>query len=150
MRSVNYKGTGKVKILKPQKDKDGYLQIALCKNGKAKRYLVHRLVAFAFIPNDDVEHKTQVNHISEVKTENFVENLEWCSPKENVNHGTRNERDAKLKSKKVIGKSLTENKVIVLHSAKQGKKYGFIPQGITSCCRGERKSYKGYVWSHID
>ena len=139
---------GKVREMKLRKNKDGYLYVQLYQ-GKEKYCYVHRLVACTFIPNDD-ETKTDVNHISEVKTENFVENLEWCTSDYNVNYGTRNERDAKSHCKKVIGKSLTENKVVVLQSAKQGEKFGFKQQGITACCRGERKSHHGYTWQYID
>ena len=138
------------RVLKPQKDKGGYLCVVLYRNGKHKQCKIHRLVAFAFIPNDDVEHKTDVNHISEVKTENFVENLEWCTRKENNNHGTHNERMAKSKSKKVIGKSLTENKVIVLQSTRQANKFGFDQSTISKCCKGKQRQHKGYVWSYID
>lgn len=67
----------KEKILKPQKDKDGYLLIKLRnKNQKQFTYKVHRLVALHFIPQ--IEGKNEVNHIDGDKTNNTVENLEWC------------------------------------------------------------------------
>ena len=85
----------KGKILKPKINHGGYVQINLYNNSIRKTVSVHRIVAIAFIPNDDIENKTEVNHLNEVKTDNRVENLQWCSPKENVNHGTCIERRAK-------------------------------------------------------
>lgn len=70
-----------------------YLAVSLSKDGVAKKTKIHRLVAEAFIPNP--ENKPEVNHLSEDKTDNRVENLCWATSKENMNHGTRTERAAK-------------------------------------------------------
>lgn len=83
----------KGKILKPKQDKKGYLFVTLCKNREAKNFTIHRLVATMFIPNP--ENLPVVNHVSEVKSENFVWNLEWCTAKYNINYGTAIERRAK-------------------------------------------------------
>lgn len=69
------------KILKPWKLKGGYLQVALSKNGEAKRFLIHRLVAEAFLPNED--ELPEVDHINSDKTDNRVANLQWISKIEN-------------------------------------------------------------------
>lgn len=68
----------------------GYLKVVFSKNGIVKKYLVHRLVAQAFIPNPD--NLPQVNHKDEDKTNNMVDNLEWCTAKYNINYGTSKER----------------------------------------------------------
>lgn len=63
----------------------GYVRVHLTKNGKTKKFFVHRLVAEAFIPNDDPS-KNCVNHKNGIKDDNNVENLEWVTHRENVNH----------------------------------------------------------------
>ena len=149
VKSLSYNHTGKERILKAAKTKDGYLHVQLCTDKKKKWFRVNRLVAFMFIPNDDPEHKTDVNHIDENKENNLVENLEWCNRKQNCNHGTRNEKIAKSLSKKVIGCSLTDTKVIILQSTQQAKKFGFNQGNICECCNGRRKSHKGYRWYYL-
>lgn len=71
---------------------DGYLYVTLCKNNKAKKCAVHRLVAVAFIPNP--LNLPEVNHKDEIKTNPKVENLEWCDRIYNENYGTKKIREA--------------------------------------------------------
>lgn len=80
----------KGKVLSPAKDRYGYLSVVLSYNGKHKTITVHILVAQAFIPNPD--DLPIINHKDEDKTNNRVENLEWCTAKYNMNYGTRNIR----------------------------------------------------------
>lgn len=128
--NVRNKKTGR--ILKLHETHKGYLEIGLYKNNKAKIYKVHRLVAIMFIPNDNTE-KTQINHINEIKTDNRVENLEWCTSKENANHGTRTERVSKSNMKKIkcleTGQefeSIKEASIVL----------GLDTSGIAKCCKG--------------
>lgn len=86
-RYVNNNSFWKGRILKLSDDGRGYLRAHLCLNNKIKNFLVHRLVAQAFIPNPD--NFPQVNHIDEDKSNNCVDNLEWCSIEYNNNYGSR-------------------------------------------------------------
>lgn len=85
-----YHRSGKERVISPEKVMGGYLRVNLYKNGKAKHISVHRLVAQTFIPN--TENWPEVNHKDEVKTNNSVANLEWCSKAYNCQYGTRTER----------------------------------------------------------
>jgi len=71
-------------VYRPRLDRYGYLKLSFKNNGKLVYKTIHRLVAEAFIPN--LENKPQVNHINGVKTDNNVNNLEWATAAENVNH----------------------------------------------------------------
>ena len=74
----------KEKILKPEITRDGHLRVVLCEAGKSKRVLVHRLVAQAFI--DNPYNLPQVNHIDGDKSNNSIDNLEWCTREDNIKH----------------------------------------------------------------
>jgi hypothetical protein len=78
----------KEQILKPIKDNKGYFHIDLVKKRKHFKKLIHRLVAETFINNP--RHYEQVNHKDGCKTNNCVENLEWCSCKDNIQHAWEN------------------------------------------------------------
>ena len=78
------------RILKLCADRLGYLKVGLCSNDKKKKYLVHRLVAQAFIPNPN--NLPIINHKDENPSNDNVDNLEWCDAKYNSNYGTRNDR----------------------------------------------------------
>ena len=78
------------KYLTKHDNGNGYLTVTLSNNGKYKQEYVHRIVALAFIPNPD--KKPQVNHKDEDKQNNYIENLEWVTCKENNNYGTHTER----------------------------------------------------------
>ena len=93
----------KIKILKPFIDKDGYFQVMLCNEFVKKKFKVHRLVAEPFIPNP--ENKETVNHIDGCKMNNFVENLEWNSQRENNCHALK---VGLRKPHKGIGRKLTD------------------------------------------
>lgn len=162
VRSLNYNRTGKTKVMKQGKDKDGYKNIILHKNGKYKIYYIHRLVALAFIPNPD--NLPQVNHKDEDKTNNTVWNLEWCTPEYNTNYGTRNKRTSEANKGKSKGKGKNNPKAKpVLMFTLDGK---FIRMfncvvdaneylgkdrhstNISMCATNKSKTAWGYIWKY--
>lgn len=71
------------------KGSDAYKIVLLTKDGEQKRYYVHRLVAQAFVPNDDPEHKTVIHHIDDSCSNNRADNLRWLSDEDNKNLGKK-------------------------------------------------------------
>ena len=92
------------KILKPNDNGIGYFIIQLCKNGKRKNYLIHRLVAEHFLDNPN--NLPEVNHKDEDKSNNFVNNLEWCKHKYNMNYKQLQKRQQISKEYNKLLKSL--------------------------------------------
>lgn len=85
----------------------GYKTVAMHKDKHIDYKFVHKLVAEAFIPN--LDNYPEVNHKDEIRTNNDVSNLEWCTKKYNMNYGTRNERAGKAISKALKGKYVGKN-----------------------------------------
>ena len=140
-------------IRKTEKAKNGYMRIALCKDGKIKKYLIHRLVAEHFIDNPN--KLPQVNHIDENKENNYYKNLEWCDNKYNMNYGKRNEKVRKsiiaTKGRKVNQYDLEDN-FIKQYSSINGASKQFNRKGsnIRACCIGEQKTAYGYKWKYAN
>ena len=137
----------KVKILKPSKNKYGYLKVGLFINGIRKELLIHRLVAQAFIPN--TENLPEINHIDENKENNCVDNLEWCTTKYNCNYGTRTERSRIKRLKPILQFTKIGEFVRKWDSAMQvERELGFYQTNITRCCKGKLKSTHNYKWGY--
>lgn len=154
IKSINYNKTGKEKILRPSKNRDGYFKVCLCRDGKPKYFRVHRLVWEAFY--GPIPKGMQVNHINEDKTDNHLENLNLMTCKENNNWGTRNERAGKgiAKSRCKMVEQYTLNGVhfMTWFSAKGAVEVlgqlGYDTAAISRCCQGKQKTHKGYIWKY--
>ena len=157
--------TVKEKVLNKIKHKNDYEKVKLCKNGKYKDFLVHRLVAYMFVENDDPINKTQVNHKDEDTTNNNTNNLEWCTSSYNANYGTRNKRTSQTKkdnkivsgcnhprAKKIAQYDLDGNLIKIWDYIRQVEKELLGKnkhQAITKCCKGEQKTAYGFIWKYV-
>lgn len=163
---------GKEIIRKLCSRKNGYMAITLKKNNKSKSFLIHRLVAIAFILNP--LGLPQVNHKDEDKVNNRVDNLEWCDAKYNMNYNDLHERiTAKIdyKNRKPIDYSAEIFKINAIKRAKKFSKAvyqydknlnlikrwnstkecgrnGFNQASVWQCCHRNHKQHKGYIWSY--
>ena len=144
VKSLKRKWVIKDKILKPTKNRNGYIMIILCKKSMKKNILLHRLVAEAFIPNTD--NLPQVNHKDEQKNNNVVSNLEWCDAKYNNSYGTKLNRYSLKRSKPVLQYDLQGNFIKEWASAMECGRNGFQQGNIIRCCRGKYKQHKGFIW----
>jgi uncharacterized FAD-dependent dehydrogenase len=156
---------GNIKNIKTNRVFNGYIQntgyptVTL----KNKKYSIHRLVALAFI--DNPLQKPQVNHIDSDRTNNKVENLEWCTHSENMQHafkvGAMDNAIKKLiknkiRAKKVAQYDLSDN-LIAIHKGsvditnklkKEGIKISH--RNVRKVCQGERHKAGGFVWKYLD
>lgn len=127
-----------------QHDFKGYRRVEFRIKGERVKFRVHRLVAQAFIPNP--ENKPFVNHIDEDKSNNHVNNLEWVTEKENVNHGTALKRRSEKRKKPIIGidKGGVEHS---FSSAREAAKItGASYKNISAVLHNKRNRAGGYKW----
>lgn len=152
------------RFLKPWTMKNGYQIVALSDNeGKIKRYLVHRVV-YESVTGEPIPENLQVNHISEDKTDCSFANLNLLTPKENCNWGTRNARLSKVminnqklskamknnpKISKAVGAYKDGELIMTFPSTAEAGRQWFNQGHVAACCRGEKKTYKGFEWKYI-
>ena len=158
--SYKYKGIQK-HLLHKGVNRCGYYIVSLRKDKKDKTYLVHRLVAKAFLPNDT--NQPVVNHIDGNKLNNNINNLEWCSHSHNTKESFR--LGLSKVNKTMLGKvgGKCPNSVPVNQYTLDGifikrwdssvdamHYFGLKYNHISKCCRGIRHSYAGYKWRYAD
>ena len=143
-RLVDNRYYNKECILKPRLHLKGYHLVALSKNGKITGHSVHRLVAETFIENPD--NLPEVNHKDEDKTNNCVDNLEWCTKKYNSNYGTGTERRVAKISKPVM---CIETGIIYPSVHEAGRQTNSNYRSISRCCLGLYKTTNNYHWKFV-
>lgn len=110
IKTFNWKGSGRIAILKPALDKSGYLRTVLKgDNGVSKTIKVHRVVLNTFNPTNDV---MEVNHKNGVKHDNRIDNLEWVTRRQNIQHCIDNKLQTPFKGEEVGNSKLKEFQVL--------------------------------------
>lgn len=140
-----YKG----RLMKQCKNRNGYMQVSLCKNGCYKCCLVHRIVAIAFIQISDSD-KNEVNHKDENKENNNACNLEWVTRIENEMHGTKKERQSNKMKHPIVQYGLNGKYIKEWKSALDAEKEmrGKNTGNICNCLKGKTKTAYGYIWKY--
>jgi|SRR5208282_1249760 len=139
------------KICKPSFDKDGYLLMHLCKKGIKKTFKMHRLVAQAFIPNPN--NLPEVNHKGKDgdKTNNYVNNLEWCTKPFNMKHSF-NVLGNKFAKGMILPKPVLQidlNNILIKRWEsfdKAEKELGINQGDISNCIAGRQKTVHNFIW----
>lgn len=125
----------------------GYHHVGLTIDGKLRRFRVHRLVAIAFI--DNINSKPYVNHINGNRSDNRVENLEWCTPSENTQHAFNTGLAKPTATREVVCYDMDGNKIAEYESiTKAAKATDSQDEKISSCCQGYRDSHNKYQWRY--
>lgn len=144
------------RILKQSNHIKGYMTIGLRKNRESSSRLVHRLFAIAFVPNP--ENKPFINHKNGNKKDNTIENLEWCTGKENSIHASLNGMlhpwlKGKLNhhlSKPIIQLSISGKELRRWPSlAEAQRQLGVSDKAVSNCLRGLCKTSCGFIWKRI-
>lgn len=123
----------------------GYASCTIGHKDKRYKKLAHRLVAEAFIPNDD--EKKYVNHINYNRMDNRVENLEWVTASENTKHA-RLKADRNSYRVPVIRWNLDGTEPVYYDSCKQAEDE--VGSGVHHCVTGRLKTARGYIWTYAN
>ena len=146
VKSLKYLGHKKEKIMVPNKISNGYLQIALLKNNERKMKLVHRLVIETFVGNSDL----QCNHINGIKTDNRIENIEYCTQSENAKHsfkiGLQNNKGESHPSNKLREDDVKLIRKLVEKFDIKQKTVAYL-FGVSKYCISD--IIRGKTWNHV-
>lgn len=146
------------KMLKPFANEKGYMRVCLQNNGNIKRFRVHRLVAQTFIPNP--QGKPTVDHINGIRSDNRAENLRWATMEEqngtearrkSVSHSMLTSPSIAKKKRPVLQLDMS-GRVLTVHDGLNdaARAVNSTAGNIYSCCNGQRKSCKGYIFQYAD
>lgn len=127
------------RFLKGGLSSSGYMRVVLTIEGKRVYKNIHRLIAEAFIPNPD--NLPCINHINEEKTDNSIENLEWCTKEYNNTWGSKAYNILQYDKK---GNFIKEYQSRVYAA----REVGVTPDAITLCCNGSQQTAAGYIWKY--
>lgn len=147
------------KLLRPGRQSNGYLTVALCHDGKQRSHLVHRLVAVAFLPNE--RSKPQVNHKNGARDDSRLENLEWTTQSENTLHSChtlgRKPSNEHMDYMRHLSNQAHKKPVICLETGivyesvtHAAKEFGVVQQTISNALTGYRKSAVGFHWKYLN
>lgn len=133
------------KFLKPASNKYGYQTVVLRKDNMNHTYLVHRLVAQAYI--DNPHNLPEINHKDENASHNWINNLEWISTEDNLRYGTHMEKVNGKKRKAIYCQELNKSFDGVRIAARE---LNLCPQSISDVCCGKQKTTGGYHFWFIE
>ena len=133
----------------------GYLRVELNKNGKGRKFMVHRLVAQAFVPNP--RNYPWINHRDGLKTNARPANLQWCTPSQNSYHAVktglwkvtkkhRNSAAEMCRRKKGHPVRCVETNIVYPSAGSASVWNGMCSTSIGQVCKGRRKTAGGYCW----
>lgn len=150
------------KFLVSSRVSGGYTSVELFENGSSKRITVHRLIALTFLPNPN--NLPCINHKNEIRDDNHVSNLEWCTHKYNSNYGNckakikanRKLSPEKLRKVQLAGIKAVSRQVKNVSTGEEfqsvisaSRKYKVNAAHISEVCKGKRKSAGGYKWEYM-
>lgn len=166
--SMNYGRTGKPKLMKPRLTSNGYFFVTISNGRTAENYFVHRLVAIAFIPS--VDGKDFIDHIDGNPRNNHIENLRWCTRKENQNNPVSKERMRIANAGRVFTKEVLEKRGKAISKGKKQPVLQYAVDGqfirewpsvfeasegtgidrmtISHACRGRTKNPVAFRWKY--
>ena len=153
LRIKKSKGTSGNNMLIPSKKESG-LEVRLRNRGNDKKYLIHRLIAKAFIPN--LKNKPQINHKDGNRWNNHLHNLEWSTNSENTKHS----HDYLDREYTAYGENHSNSKTVSQYDKygnliniygsvnEAGRQLNIQFTNIAKCCRNERKTAGGFIWKY--
>ena len=147
LRGQKRKVDGRILALIPCTN--GYMSVHLSVENKSKIKLVHRLVADAFLPNPN--NYPEVNHRDEVRHNNKVDNLEWCTKKYNIHYGNAIQKIKDSRKVRPVNQYGLDGTFIKRwdNILDAGKGMGVNHSSIIRVCKGKQHTCKGFKWEYV-